>query len=66
MGSGGHTGEMLSLLKDFDFKLYKCLYFVRSTVDRNSEIRIRKLLQSKGVHEENTFWITIPRARNVK
>ena len=66
LGSGGHTGELLQLLQNFDFKKYKCLYFVRSSSDRNSEIRMRKLLEEKKIAIENTFWIAIPRSRNVK
>ena len=66
LGSGGHTAELLQLFQNFDFKKYKCIYFVRSSADRNSEIRVRRLLQEKNVEMENIFWIKIPRSRNVK
>ncbi len=49
LGSGGHTGEMLRLLDSFDFTKYHCIYFVRSNEDRNSEIRVRRFIDSKKV-----------------
>ena len=44
LGSGGHTGEMMILLKDLDFKKYHHVYFLRANEDRNTEIKVRKLM----------------------
>ena len=59
LGSGGHTGEMMRLMENFKFEKYLMVYFVRSSADRNSEIRVRKLIQSRNVK----FWLILGGAK---
>ncbi|GMR38874.1 hypothetical protein PMAYCL1PPCAC_09069 [Pristionchus mayeri] len=63
LGSGGHTTEMLDLLKNFDGKTYNNRTYVVADTDNHSE---RKALESEQARSGGDFLIEkIPRAREV-
>ncbi|EGR30618.1 udp-n-acetylglucosamine transferase subunit alg14, putative [Ichthyophthirius multifiliis] len=66
-GSGGHTTEMLFLLKNFNFKLFKNIYFVKAKSDIDSKIRVEQFCneQNNQLKIKNIIWIDIPRSREV-
>ena len=48
LGSGGHTGEMIRLLDNFDCDNYRKICFIRSNNDKGSEIKMCKNLGNLG------------------
>ena len=48
-GSGGHTTEMLFLIKDFNFEVFKHIYFVVAQTDKNSKSRILEFIANNQV-----------------
>eukprot|EP00400_MALV-I_sp_L67-5_P001085 gene1085-1022_t len=68
LGSGGHTMELLQLVKDFDPHRY-FLYFTIADTDKTSEPKLRKVLAQNprfADSSEDLFAIKyIPRAREV-
>ena len=69
-GSGGHTTEMLLMLKKFDFQSYKHVYFVLGHSDTWSATKIHDyFLKSRDVKLENIANLTVLRlyrSREVK
>jgi beta-1,4-N-acetylglucosaminyltransferase len=69
-GSGGHTTEMLLMLKTFDFETYGQVYFVLGHSDTWSLTKIKDyFLQSKNTKVEDVKNLTILRlfrSREVK
>lgn len=69
-GSGGHTTEMLLMLKKFDFTSYKHVYFVLGHSDTWSATKIHDyFLKSRDVKLESLANLTILRlyrSREVK
>lgn len=57
LGSGGHTTEMLKLLKNINFQQYKFLYLMADS-DTSSEAHLQKFDPSYTL-------LRIPRSRNV-
>ena len=64
LGSGGHTGEMLSLLKHFNRARYCPLTYVRAVTDSTSEVRIRAAEEAQD-NLKNVRFCHIPRSREV-
>jgi len=65
-GSGGHTGEMLKLLSDFDFKKYSKVYLVCASTDNHSRTKFEHWKEEKGIEYKAFHWTIIPRSREVK
>lgn len=65
MGSGGHTAEMIRLLKDLDFRKFSPRLYVVAQTDHTSSSRIKELENNKNsIH--NSQITTISRSREVK
>ncbi|KAF8361551.1 algn-14 [Pristionchus pacificus] len=63
LGSGGHTTEMLDLLKHFNDEAYSNRTYVVADTDNHSE---RKALESEQARHSGTFVVEkIPRSREV-
>lgn len=63
IGSGGHTTEMLSIIKNLDFKRYSPRFYV---IAKSDEISLRKVKHIEQVKNSEAYYIkTIPRSRNV-
>lgn len=67
-GSGGHTSEMMMILKDFDFNEYKTIYFLKASSDITTKPKFDLYIQEKKfkIDENKFFWFDIPRSREVK
>ena len=48
-GSGGHTTELLMTFKDYDFKKWSRVYFVKAETDKTSENKIRAFVETYKV-----------------
>jgi Oligosaccharide biosynthesis protein Alg14 like. len=48
-GSGGHTTELLMTFKDYDFKKWKNVIFVKAETDTTSENKIRDYMKTNHV-----------------
>ena len=65
LGSGGHTSEMLSLLRNLNIKKYSPMIFVASNTDKFSEKRLHSW-QRKYRSDENPYKVRyISRSREV-
>jgi len=67
-GSGGHTSEMLMLMKDFNFHDYETIYFLKASSDVTTQQKV-EAYRKQGVlnlDSEKVIWIDIPRSREVK
>lgn len=60
LGSGGHTTEMLEMIKNLDQKVYSPLIYVIAATDETSEPRVRA---GGGIFPSSIFYI--PRSREV-
>ncbi|KAG4305140.1 hypothetical protein PORY_001310 [Pneumocystis oryctolagi] len=68
IGSGGHTAEMIRLLKPIDFLKYNKRTYIISTGDFLSEEKVKKMETEKSFITKDTgkYYIeVIPRARHV-
>ena len=67
-GSGGHTSEMLMIMKDFKFKEYKNIYLLKASSDVTSQKKFDVYLKQNGldIDMSKVTWIDIPRSREVK
>ena len=65
LGSGGHTGEMLLMLKKLDFNKFSSCYFVSSHNDKNSETKTKESIDIESFKNTKFHFIKIYRARNV-
>ena len=70
LGSGGHTAEMLALIKELDFEKYNTLYFVAADTDTTSIPRVVSYLEknkpeSATAHKLNVSFHKIRRSREV-
>lgn len=64
IGSGGHTTELLRLVKSLDSKKYQPRLYIAADNDISSEVKIHTL---EGTLSDNNYSIfRIPRSRNVK
>jgi len=48
-GSGGHTTEILMTFRNYDFKKWKNVYFVKAETDKTSENKIRDFVKTNNV-----------------
>ena len=67
-GSGGHTTEMLKLIKNLNIERYSPMTFILAQTDVHSEGKIRSS-KFKYIDPNNSNkieWIHIPRSREVK
>ena len=65
LGSGGHTAEMLVLLKTLNRKRYQPLLYVHADTDVTSKSRMIKAETDQN-NQKNIQFISIPRSREVK
>ena len=65
LGSGGHTGEILLMIKKLDFNKFSSCFFVLSHNDKNSENKTRESLDLNNYKNTKFQFIKIYRARNV-
>lgn len=67
-GSGGHTSEMLMIIKDFDFRQYKKIYFFKASSDITTRPKFDAYYKEHNLQIDlkNVSWIDIPRSREVK
>ena len=65
LGSGGHTGEMLLMLRKLDYNKFSNCYLVSSHNDKNSETTAKESLQLSKFGNTKFHFIKIYRARNV-
>lgn len=54
-GSGGHTGEMLCLIKKVNFKQFKKVYFVKAFSDNVSKGKTEDFLKKNKVNSSLLF-----------
>ena len=67
-GSGGHTSEMLMLMKDFKFNDFQTVYFLKASSDVTSQQKVEAYFKqgSLNLDLKKIKWIDIPRSREVK
>ena len=65
LGSGGHTGEILLMIKKLDFNKFSSCFFVLSHNDKNSENKTRESLDLNNYKNTKFQLLKIYRARNV-
>ena len=65
LGSGGHTGEILLMIKKLDFNKFSTCYFVSSHNDKNSENKTKESIDINNYKNTKFHFIKIYRARNV-
>lgn len=67
-GSGGHTSEILMILKKYDLSSLNHLYFVKAETDTTSEKKARTFFTENNVKIDysKVYWMNIPRSREVK
>ncbi len=63
LGSGGHTGELLTMLKKLDLNKFSEIFFVSSLNDPRSESKVHEVLDLKN--KTNLKFLKIFRSRNV-
>lgn len=63
IGSGGHTTEMLRIVKNLDTKKYEPRFYIVADNDFSSEVKIHKAEKSE-IHKSYVI-SRIPRSRNV-
>jgi beta-1,4-N-acetylglucosaminyltransferase len=64
LGSGGHTGELLIMLKKLKLNKFSEIFFISAHNDIRSEGKVREVLDTKGC-EDKIYFYKIYRARNV-
>ena len=64
LGSGGHTAEMLALLKGLDPSVYTPRDYVIADTDHTSATRVEAFERSRGGDKQYTLH-TLPRSREV-
>ncbi|KAI8579240.1 hypothetical protein K450DRAFT_243450 [Umbelopsis ramanniana AG] len=66
LGSGGHTTEMIALIRNLDDHQYAPRTYVIADTDSLSEVKARQLEQERsGVEHKDYFILRIPRLREV-
>ena len=65
LGSGGHTGEILLMIKNLDFNKFSDCYFVSAHNDKNSENKAKESLDLNKFQNTKFYFLKIYRARNV-
>ena len=62
-GSGGHTAEMIRLIRNLSASKYRPLFFILSNSDKTSGDKINS---ANLAHEREVVWKTVYRTREVK
>ena len=65
LGSGGHTGEILLMLKKLDYNKFSDCYLVSSHNDKNSENKAKESIEISKFTKTKFHFVKIYRARNV-
>ncbi|KAK9479810.1 oligosaccharide biosynthesis protein Alg14 like-domain-containing protein [Lipomyces japonicus] len=65
LGSGGHTTELLTIVRDLDFKQYPVRTWVSFSGDTLSRVRALQLEQDNEACGGKVTTVELPRARNV-
>jgi beta-1,4-N-acetylglucosaminyltransferase len=65
LGSGGHTGEILMMLKNLDLEKFNKIVFVSSHNDNNSEKKAKEVLNLDVKEQKHVQFVKIYRSRNV-
>jgi beta-1,4-N-acetylglucosaminyltransferase len=65
LGSGGHTGELLQMLKELDFNKFKTCYFISAHNDKNSFTKAKEVIPINSYKNTKFEFQTIYRSRNV-
>ena len=65
LGSGGHTSEILLMIKKLNFSKFSSCYFVISHNDKNSENKAKELIPKDKYKNTKFIFLKIYRARNV-
>ena len=65
LGSGGHTGELLLMIKKLDFNKFSSCYFLSAHNDKNSENKAKETIQINNYKNTKFHFLKIYRARNV-
>lgn len=65
LGSGGHTGEILMMLKKLDLDKFNKIFFVSSHNDTNSEKKAKETLNFDEKEQKHVQFLKIYRSRNV-
>ena len=65
LGSGGHTGEILLMLKKLDYNKFSSCYLVSSHNDKNSENKAKESIDMNNFKNTKFIFLKIYRARNV-
>lgn len=68
IGSGGHTTEMLMLVKTLDFAKYSPRYYIMANTDHISSCKVHAIEKMKCNEQESVNYkiLEIPRSRSVK
>ncbi|KAL3270963.1 hypothetical protein HHI36_021466 [Cryptolaemus montrouzieri] len=65
IGSGGHTTEMLQLIKNINFAKYKPRYYTMAKTDKTSHDKVVNFEKAKEGISSNYTIIEVPRSREV-
>lgn len=65
LGSGGHTGELLIMVKQLDFNKFTDCFFVSAHNDKNSEKKAREYINISSFPKTKFHFEKIYRSRNV-
>ncbi|KAK9874159.1 hypothetical protein WA026_002515 [Henosepilachna vigintioctopunctata] len=65
IGSGGHTTEMLQLIRNLDFDKYNPRYYVMAKTDKCSRDKVEKFEQLRNKQQDYSI-IEVPRSREVQ
>lgn len=65
LGSGGHTGEILLILKKLDLYKFNKVFFVSSHNDKNSENKAKEMLALDEKENKHIYFLRVYRSRNV-
>lgn len=65
LGSGGHTGEILLMLKKLDLDKFNKILFVSSHNDKNSENKAKEILAFDKKEHKHIYFFKVYRSRNV-
>lgn len=65
LGSGGHTGELLLMLKKLDFSKFSDCYFVSAHSDKNSDSKAKETFDLNKFTNTKFHFIKIYRSRSI-
>lgn len=65
LGSGGHTGEILMMIKKLDLYKFNKILFISSHNDYNSEKKAKEILNLDKKEQKHVQFAKVFRSRNV-